>query len=84
VNYGDPKFERGDLVIFVQETAGEMVTSLGIVVSDPTLMFSHKWPNEEESENFWSYEVKVENTLFKMIPEAFLRRLKDEDETKNS
>ncbi len=84
MNYGDPKFERGDLVIFVQETAGEMVTSLGIVVSDPTLMFSHKWPNEEESENFWSYEVKVENTLFKMIPEAFLRRLKDEDETKNS
>jgi len=84
VNYGDPKFERGDLVIFCQETVGEMVTSLGIVVSKPTLMFSHKWPNEEESENFWTYDVKVENTLFKMIPESFLRRLKNEDETENT
>ena len=61
-----------------------MVTSLGIVVSEPTLMFSHKWPNEEESENFWTYDVKVENTLFKMIPESFLRRLKNEDETENT
>tara|TARA_R100000388_G_C7243988_1_gene163543 strand:+ start:837 stop:1091 length:255 start_codon:yes stop_codon:yes gene_type:complete len=84
VNYGDPKFERGDLVIFCQETVGEMVASLGIVVSEPTLMFSHKWPNEEESENFWTYDVKVENTLFKMIPESFLRRLKNEDETENT
>ena len=84
MNYGDPKFERGDLVIFCQETVGEMVTSLGIVVSEPTLMFSHKWPNEEESENFWTYDVKVGNTLFKMIPESFLRRLKNEDETKNT
>ena len=84
MNYGDPKFERGDLVIFCQETVGEMVTSLGIVVSKPTLMFSHKWPNEEESENFWTYDVKVENTLFKMIPESFLRRLKNEDETENT
>jgi len=84
VNYGDPKFERGDLVVFCRDTVDEMVSSLGIIMSEPTLMFSHKWPNEEETENFWSYEVKVENTLFKMIPESFLRRLKDEDETKNT
>lgn len=84
MNYGDPKFEMGDLVLFCQETVGEMVPSLGIVVSEPTLLFSHKWPNEEESENFWSYDVKVENTLFKMIPETFLRRLKDEDETEDT
>jgi hypothetical protein len=84
VNYGDPKFERGDLVLFSQETVGEMVPSLGIIVSEPTLLFSHKWPNEEENENFWSYDVKVENTLFKMIPETFLRRLKDEDEVEDT
>ena len=84
MNYGDPKFERGDLVVFHQDTVGDMVPSLGIIVSEPTLMFSHKWPNEDEAENFWSYNVKVNNTLFKMIPEAFLRRLKDEDETKDS
>lgn len=84
MNYGDPKFERGDLVVFHQDTVGEMVSNLGIVVSEPTLMFSHKWPNEDAEENFWSYDVKVDNTLFKMIPEAFLRSLKDEDETKDS
>ena len=84
MNYGDPKFDRGDLVVFCRDTVGEMVPSLGIVVSEPTLMFSHKWPNEDDTENFWSYDVKVDSTLFKMIPEAFLRRLKDEDETKDS
>lgn len=84
MNCGDPKFERGDLVMFCQETVGEMVSSLGIIVSEPILMFSHKWPNEEHDENYWSYEIKVDNTLFKMIPESFLRRLKDEDETKDS
>ena len=84
MNYGDPKFERGDLVVFHQDTVGDMVPNLGIVVSEPTLMFSHKWPNEGEAENFWSYNVKVNNTLFKMIPEAFLRRLKNEDEIKDS
>jgi len=84
VNYGDPKFERGDLVVFCQETVGDMVSSLGIIISEPTLVFSHKWPNEDHDENFWTYDIKVNNTLFKMIPEAFLRRLKDEDETKNT
>lgn len=84
MNYGDPKFERGDLVMFSQDTVGEMVSNLGIIVSEPTLMFSHKWPNEDENENFWTYDVKVDSTLFKMIPEAFLRRLKDEDETKDT
>ena len=84
MNYGDPKFERGDLVVFCQDTVGEMVPSLGIIVSEPTLMFSHKWPNEDDTENFWSYDVKVDSTLFKMIPEAFLRRLKNEDEIKDS
>jgi hypothetical protein len=84
VNYGDPKFERGDLVVFKQDTVGELVETLGIIVSHPTLMFSHKWPNEEREENFWSYDVKVGNSLFKMVPEAFIRRLKDEDETEDT
>jgi len=84
VNYGDPKFERGDLVVFKQDTVGELVEALGIIVSHPTLMFSHKWPNEEREENFWSYDVKVGNSLFKMVPEAFIRRLKDEDETEDT
>lgn len=84
MNYGDPKFEMGDLVIFSQETVGEMVESLGIIISQPTLMFTHKWPNDEHPENFWSYDVKVGTTLFKMVPEPFLRRLKDEDEVENT
>lgn len=70
--------------MFKQDTVGELVETLGIIVSHPTLMFSHKWPNEEREENFWSYDVKVGNSLFKMVPEAFIRRLKDEDETEDS
>lgn len=84
MNYGDPKFEMGDLVVFSQETVGEMVESLGIIISQPTLLFRHQWPTDEQPENFWSYDVKVGTTLFKMVPEPFLRRLKDEDEIEDT
>lgn len=85
MNYGDPKFDIGDLVVFAGDIMKDMpIGGLGIIVSMPTLMFSHKWPNEEEHENFWSYNVKVGSSLFKMVPETFLRRLKDEDKTEDT
>jgi hypothetical protein len=84
VNYGDPKFSLGDIVLFKQDHMGEMITDLGIVVSTPTLIFSHQWPTEDKKENFWSYDIKVMDNLFKMVPEAFLRSLKDEVEIKDS
>lgn len=85
MNYGDPKFSIGDLVMFDGDIAKDMpIGGLGIIISAPTLMFSHKWPNEEFHENFWSYNVKVGTALFKMVPETFLRRLKDEDKTEDT
>ena len=80
MNSGGPKFSAGDLIVFKHEVAGEIVAELGIIVSDATLMFSHQWPNQDVPENFWSYDIKAGNSLFRMIPEEFLRRLKDDDE----
>lgn len=80
MNSGGPKFSVGDLVVFKHEIAEEMISELGIIVSNPTLMFSHQWPNQDVPENFWSYDIKAGNSLFKMIPEEFLRRLKDDNE----
>lgn len=84
MNFGEPKFSLGDLVVFKHEVVGEMVTDLGIIISEPALMFSHQWPQKDRPENFWSYDVKVGNNLFKMVPESFLRRLKDEDESEDT
>lgn len=82
MNYGDPKFNIGDLVVFDGDITKDMpIGGLGIIVSMPTLMFSHKWPNEEAHENFWSYDVKVGTSLFKMVPESFLRSLNEANET---
>jgi len=84
VNYGDPKFSIGDLVFFNEEQMGEVISGLGIIVAIPTLMFTYERKEGEPRENYWSYDIKVENTLFKMIPETFIRSIKDEDKTKNT
>ena len=77
----DPKFNVGDLVEFKEEFIGSMVEGLGIIVSAPVLVFEHDWPtNYGYEDKIWSYDVKVGSNLFRMIPEDFLRGLKDEDE----
>jgi len=80
VSYEGPKFDIGDLVFFTKEYAGNSLPDLGIIVSVPQLLFRHQWPIKDVYPNeFWSYNVKVGNELFKMIPEQFLRGLKEDD-----
>jgi hypothetical protein len=79
VNCEGPKFLVGDLVMFRHDFMGEMISGLGIIVSEPTLVFVHDWDRKSGFPNeFWSYNVKVDNELFKMIPEQFLRGLKED------
>jgi len=79
VNYKGPKFSLGDLVMFRQEFMGDLVDGLGIIITEPTLIFRYNWPNSTEfPSEFWSYDIKIGNELFKMIPEQFLRGLKDD------
>jgi hypothetical protein len=76
VNYEGPKYSLGDLVLFSGAYVGDIVTDLGIIVSIPTLVFVHEWSNKYGfPDQFWSYDVKVGNELFRMIPEQFLRGL---------
>ena len=75
----DPKFEVGDLVLFRDDYMGDMVDGLGIIVTGPKLMFSHDWQEHKGyPNNFWAYDIKIGNELFKMIPEEFLRGLGNE------
>ena len=67
-------------MLFNGEYTADMVEGLGIIVTEPKLAFYHDWKAQEGFPNeFWTYDVKVGNELFKMIPEQFLKRLKDED-----
>tara|TARA_R110001583_G_scaffold10849_4_gene49783 strand:- start:1101 stop:1340 length:240 start_codon:yes stop_codon:yes gene_type:complete len=76
VNYEEPKFSMGDLVVFSGAYVGDTVKDLGIIISEPTLVFVHEWSTKSDfPDQFWSYNVKVGNELFKMIPEQFLRGL---------
>lgn len=77
-----PKFSIGDLVQFKEEYMGHIESGLGIIVSEPVLVFEHEWPaNYGYSDQIWSYDIKVGSNLFKMIPEEFIKGLeKDENE----
>ena len=80
MNYEGPKYSLGDLVVFHGDYMGELISDLGIIISQPTLIFKHMWKGEDCEEKFWTYDIKVGHSLFKMVPEAFIRRLKNEDE----
>lgn len=81
MSYVGPKYSKGNLVTFTPEIAEGITNGLGIIVSDPTLVFVHEWRTKSGFPNeFWSYDVKVGNELFKMIPEQFLRGLNEDDE----
>ena len=74
-----PKFNKGDLVRFKQDSIGSMIEGVGIIVSDPLLLFKHEWPeNYSYRDELWSYDVRIDNTIFKMIPEEFLVALNEE------
>ncbi len=77
-----PKFSIGDLVQFKDEFIGNLEDGLGIIVSEPVLIFEHEWPAQYGySDQIWSYDIRVGSNLFKMIPEDFLKGLgKNENE----
>ncbi len=80
MSYEGPKFSLGDLVVFKEEYTANMVEGLGIIITEPKLSFYHDWKGVEGFSNeFWTYDVKVGNELFKMIPEEFLKRLGNEN-----
>ena len=80
MNYEGPKFSLGDLVWFTGDYFIDLVDGLGIVITEPRLTFYNDWKGREDFPNeFWTYDIKVGNQLFKMIPEQFLKRINDED-----
>ncbi len=78
---GNPKFKKGDLVFFRKFKIIPKKPSLGIVVSEPQLMFVHDWEMiPHPYKNYWCYNIIAEEQLFKDIPEDMLRSVNDEDE----
>jgi hypothetical protein len=84
VNSENPKFEKGDLVVWKGDHVANMEVGVCIVVSDPRLML------ETESKHgnglptkFWCYDLNASGKLLRSIPEEFIRSLKDETETKD-
>ena len=80
MNCEGPKFCLGDLVWFTGDYFIDLVDGLGIIVAEPRLALCHDWKGREDFPNeFWTYDIKVGNQLFKMVPEQFLKRLNDEN-----
>jgi len=74
-----PNFLKGDLVVLQDPDRITSLGGLGVIVSDPVLVFVHDWENASEfPSEFWCYDVYVEKQLFKQVPEQMLRRLKNE------
>ena len=80
-----PKFNKGDLVVLQDADVLMPLGGLGVIVSDPVLVFVHDWENVSEfPSEFWCFDVYVQKQLFRQVPEQMLRRLKNEDEIENS
>ena len=73
----NPKFKKGDLV-YVED--GEDLLqgkNLGIIISEPMLIFIYESkldPNEKH--NYWVYDVVVGDQLIIETPEQILKELK--------
>ena len=81
----EPKYKKGDLVYVEDEDNLLYGESLGIIISDPMLMFIYESkldPNEKQ--NYWVYDVVVGDQLFIETPEQILKELRDEVKIKNS
>lgn len=76
-----PKFSKGDLVKFKAHYAIGGADGLGIIVADPLLVFKHDWAEDFGYKNdIWSYDVRIGDSIYKMIPEDFLCALNEEGE----
>ena len=85
MNFEEPKFNKGDLVILQDPDRLMALGGLGIIVSDPVLLFIHDWENISEfPSQFWCYDIYVKNELFRQVPEQMLRSLNNETKTENN
>ena len=81
MNKKSPKFEKGDLVILIDNDPALGSSGLGIIVSEPLLVLINKWGQIADlPSEFWCYDIVMDKTLFKEVPEKLLRGLKDENE----
>ena len=84
VNHEGPSFNKGDLVVLQDADKITTLGGLGVIVSDPVLVFINDWENISEfPSQFWCYDVYADTKLFRQVPEQMLRSLKHENEIKN-
>ena len=84
MNSEEPNFKKGDLAVLQDPDRIMTLGGLGIIVSDPVLIFVNDWESITEfPSKFWCYDVYVGEQLFKEVPEQMLRGLDNEVENKN-
>ena len=85
VNSEGPKFKKGDLVVLRDPDRLMSIGGVGIVVSDPVLIFVNDWESITEFPvEFWVYDVYAGEQLFTEVPQQMIRSLTNEVESKNS
>ena len=77
-----PKFKVGDLIIL--NDFGLLIyddgPKLGLVMTDA---YAYIMPRESEEIihlEYWTYDIMIGGELIKMMPEEFLKRIKDEED----
>ena len=73
----NPKFKKGDLVYVKDRENLLLGENLGIVITEPMLMFIYESkldPNKKQ--NYWVYDVVVGDQLIRELPEQILKGLK--------
>jgi len=77
-----PKFKIGDLIIL--NDFGLLIyddgQKLGLVVTDAYAYVMPHHSNEIIHLEYWTYDIMIGGELIKMMPEEFLRRIKDEED----
>ena len=77
VNHEGPSFNKGDLVVLQDPDRITTLGGLGVIVSDPVLVFIHDWENISEfPSQFWCFDVYADGQLFKQVPQQMIRSLK--------
>ena len=77
-----PKFKIGDLIIL--NDFGLLIYDdgqrLGLVVTDAYAYVMPEQSREIIHLEYWTYDIMIGGELIKMMPEEFLRRIKDEED----
>ena len=77
----NPKFKKGDLVYIQDEENLLLGLDLGIIITEPILMFVYESDSTPtKKQNYWVYDVVVREQLIKELPEQIMKGLKNENE----